>query len=30
MLDFLGAHGPIRRQTEREPDGSEWVLADPD
>lgn len=27
MIDFLGAHGLWRRSKEREPDGSEWVLA---
>ncbi|WP_018789007.1 hypothetical protein [Micromonospora sp. CNB394] len=26
MIDFLGAHGLIRRTGEREPDGGEWVL----
>lgn len=28
MIDFLSAHGRIRRTGEREPDGSDWVLAD--
>lgn len=28
MVDFLSAHGRIRRTGEREPDGGEWVLAD--
>jgi hypothetical protein len=27
MIDFLGAHGRLRRTGEREPDGGEWVLA---
>ncbi|WP_431946617.1 hypothetical protein [Micromonospora marina] len=30
MIDFLGAHGRLRRIGEREPDGGEWVLADPE
>ena len=30
MIDFLGAHGELRRTGERQPDGSEWVLADMD
>ncbi|MGC5023065.1 hypothetical protein [Micromonospora sp. DT47] len=30
MIDFLGAHGRLRRTGEREPDGGEWVLADPE
>jgi len=29
MIDFLGAHGRLRRTGERETDGGEWVLADP-
>ncbi|MCK5929166.1 MAG: hypothetical protein KAG80_13310 [Nocardioides sp.] len=29
VIDFLGAHGPYRRTGEREPDGSEWIVADP-
>jgi hypothetical protein len=28
MIDFLSAHGLLRRTGEREPDGGEWVLAD--
>lgn len=28
MIDFLGAHGQIRRTGEHEPDGSEWVVVD--
>ena len=28
MIDFLGAHGPLRRTGTREQDGSEWVLLD--
>lgn len=28
-IDFLGAHGSYQRSTEREPDGSEFVLVDP-
>ncbi|MEO9322266.1 hypothetical protein ABFT23_02165 [Nocardioides sp. C4-1] len=28
MMDFLGAHGIMRRTGEREPDGSEWVIAE--
>ncbi|MEU4806593.1 hypothetical protein [Actinosynnema sp. NPDC023587] len=28
MIDFLGAHGRLRRTGEREPDGWEWVLVD--
>jgi hypothetical protein len=28
-MDFLSAHGPYARSTEREPDGSEFVLVDP-
>jgi hypothetical protein len=28
MIDFLSAHGRLRRTGEREPDGGEWVLAD--
>lgn len=28
MIDFLGAHGRLRRTGEREPDGGAWVLAD--
>jgi hypothetical protein len=27
MIDFLGAHGHIRRTVGREPDGGEWVVA---
>ena len=27
VIDFLGAHGRLRRRGEREPDGGEWVLA---
>ncbi len=27
-IDFLGAHGLMKRTGEREPDGSEWVIAD--
>lgn len=30
MIDFLSAHGRIPRASEHEPDGGEWVLADPD
>jgi len=30
MIDFLGAHGRLRRTGEREPDGGEWVLIDPE
>ena len=30
MIDFLGAHGRLHRMGEREPDGGEWVLADPE
>lgn len=30
MIDFIGAHGRLRRTGEREPDGGEWVLADPE
>lgn len=29
MIDFLGAHGRVRRTGEREPDGGEWCLVDP-
>lgn len=29
MIDFLGAHGRLSRTHEGEPDGGEWVLADP-
>lgn len=29
-IDFLGAHGRFARAQEREPDGSEFVLVDPD
>lgn len=29
MMDFLGAHGQVRRTGEREPDGSEWIVAAP-
>jgi len=29
MIDFLGAHGHIRHTGDREPDGSEWIMADP-
>lgn len=29
VIDFLGAHGQYRRTGEREPDGSEWIVADP-
>lgn len=29
-IDFLGAHGRYARRQEREPDGSEFVLVDPD
>jgi hypothetical protein len=28
MIDFLSAHGLLRRTGEREPDGGEWVLVD--
>lgn len=28
MINFLGAHGRLRRTTECEPDGGEWVLVD--
>jgi hypothetical protein len=28
MIDFLGAHGRLRRTRTSEPDGGEWVLAD--
>jgi hypothetical protein len=28
MIDFLSAHGRLRRTGEREPDGGEWVLVD--
>ena len=28
MVEFLGAHGRLRRTRERETDGGEWVLAD--
>jgi hypothetical protein len=28
MIDFLGAHGSIRRTGKREPDGGDWVLAE--
>ena len=30
MIDFLGAHGRFRRTGEREPDGGEWVVVDPE
>ncbi|GAA2135329.1 hypothetical protein GCM10009844_00470 [Nocardioides koreensis] len=30
MIDFLGAHGRARRRGEREPDGSEWVMVEPE
>lgn len=30
MIDFLGGHGRLRRTGEREPDGGEWILADPE
>lgn len=30
MIDFLGAHGRLRRTGEVEPDGGEWVLIDSD
>jgi len=30
MIDFLGTHGRLRRTSEREQDGGEWVLADPE
>ncbi|MBB5871877.1 hypothetical protein F4553_005256 [Allocatelliglobosispora scoriae] len=30
MIDFLGAHGRLRRTDEREPDGGELMLADPE
>jgi hypothetical protein len=30
MIDFLGAHGRLRRTGAREPDGGGWVLADPE
>jgi hypothetical protein len=30
MIDFLSAHGRLRRTGEREPDGGELVLADPE
>jgi hypothetical protein len=29
-IDFLGTHGRLRRTSEREFDGGEWVLIDPD
>ncbi len=30
MIDFLGAHGRLRRTGERQPEGGEWTLADPE
>jgi hypothetical protein len=30
MIDFLSAHGLLRRTGEREPDGGEWVLVNPE